>query len=98
MTAEKILKPFREAVVRAFPELAGSAFTLLTQGWDSIAVDVDGRLIFKFPRHEAARKSLVREASLLRVIRPAVTMPVPDLAIHPGPRCSPGMASSRASI
>src|SRR5690606_3375785 len=53
--------------------------------WDCVAVDVDDRLIFKFPRHEAAERALVTEASLLAVIRPAVTMPVPDLTLHPGP-------------
>ena len=59
--------------------------TLLTVGWDCVAVDVDDRLIFKFPRHAAAAKALVSEASLLRVIRPAVTMPVPDLTLYSGP-------------
>jgi Phosphotransferase enzyme family len=79
------LESLRDALTRAFPDLAGSAFTLLAEGWDSLAVDVDDRLIFKFPRDEAARRRLVREASLLRVVRPAVTMAVPDLSLHPGP-------------
>lgn len=34
--------------------------------------------------HEEA-ESLVREAGLLAVIRPTVTMPVPDLTLHSGP-------------
>jgi hypothetical protein len=75
----------RAAITGSLPELSDSKFTLLTAGWDCVAVDVDGRLIFKFPRHEAAEEALVREASLLAVIRPAVTMPVPDLTLHPGP-------------
>ncbi|WP_221931020.1 aminoglycoside phosphotransferase family protein [Telmatospirillum sp. J64-1] len=58
---------------------------MLTAGWDSIAVDVDDRLIFKFPRHDAAEQALRTEASLLAVIRPAVAMPVPDLILCPGP-------------
>jgi aminoglycoside phosphotransferase (APT) family kinase protein len=79
------LETLRATITGSFPELSGSRFELLTVGWDCVALDVDDRLIFKFPRHEAAQKRLVTEASLLEVIRPAVTMPVPDLSLHPGP-------------
>ncbi|WP_054310617.1 aminoglycoside phosphotransferase family protein [Mesorhizobium sp. 1M-11] len=80
------LDTLKETIVARFPDLAGSRFRLLTQGWDSIAVDVDDRLIFKFPRNEIAQKSLIREISLLDVIRPAVTMPVPDIRLIDGSR------------
>jgi hypothetical protein len=73
------------AIAGSFPELAGSRITLLEGGWDCVAVDVDDRLIFKFPRHEQAKNALIVEASLLAVIRRAVTMPVPDLTLQPGP-------------
>lgn len=79
------LEELRPVIVGAFPELRSGRFTLLTAGWDCIAVDVDDRLIFKFPRDAAAREALAAEASLLAVIRPAVTMPVPELALHAGP-------------
>lgn len=74
----------RSAIVSALPELADSEFTLLTAGWDSIAVDADDRLIFKFPRHPEAERALLMEAGLLAVVRPAVTVDVPDLTIHAG--------------
>ncbi len=76
---------FRASITAAFPELSDSAFTLLTDGWDCVAVDVDDHLIFKFPRREAAARALAAEAGLLAVVRPAVTMPVPDMTFHPGP-------------
>ena len=79
------LETLRAAIAGSFPELSDSEFTLLTVGWDSLAVDLDDRLIFKFPRHEAGEKSLLSEARLLGVIRPAVAMPVPELTLHPGP-------------
>lgn len=75
------LDTLKAAILSHFPDLAGSSFSLLTQGWDSIAVDVDDRLIFKFPRNENAEKSLIREVSLLNVIRPATDMPVPDIQL-----------------
>ena len=74
----------RAAIEAAFPELATSRFELATEGWDSVAVDVDDRLIFKFPRHAVAEKALQREAQLLAVIRPQISMPVPDLRIAQG--------------
>ena len=79
------LETLRATITGLFPELAGATFTPHTMGWDCVAVDVDDRLIFKFPRHEAAEKALISEARKLAVIRPAVTMPIPDLIIHPGP-------------
>lgn len=79
------LETWKAAITAAFPELAHSAFTLLTAGWDCVAVDVDDRLIFKFPRQPYAEEALRREASMLTVICPAVSLPVPDLQIHSGP-------------
>lgn len=79
------LEECRAAIIDAFPEFRSSSFTLLTQGWDCEAVEVDGRWIFKFPRNEEAAWALAREASLLAVIGPAVALPVPDLTLHEGP-------------
>ncbi len=76
---------FSSIITTTFPELASSRFELATAGWDSVAVDVDDRLIFKFPRHAVAEKALLREAQLLAVIRPQISMPVPDLRIVRGP-------------
>jgi len=85
METEAGIEALRAVIVAAFPELADSDFRLRTAGWHSTAVEVDDRLIFKFPRHPEAERALVREAGLLAVVRPAVTLPVPDLALHPGP-------------
>jgi hypothetical protein len=79
------LATYRKIIVAAFPELAEEAFALAVHGWDSIAVDVGDRLIFKFPRHEAAEVRLRKEARLLGAIRPRVAMPVPDMALFEGP-------------
>ena len=42
-------------------------------------------MIFKFPRHEAAQARLVREAALLAIIHPAVTLATPNMSLHEGP-------------
>ena len=75
------LAGLREVIIGVFPDLAGADFALARRGWDSIAVDVDGRLIFKFPRHDAALGRLRKEAGLLAAIRGQVAMPVPDMAL-----------------
>ena len=54
MEAGMDLDALRSILTDAFPELSGSEFIIHTAGWDCVAVDVDDRLIFKFPRHELA--------------------------------------------
>jgi Phosphotransferase enzyme family len=79
------LKKFRLAILRDFPSLITAKFKLIGAGWDSAAVDVDRKLIFKFPRKKAARESLKREAGILAIVRPALSLAVPDLRLHEGP-------------
>ena len=79
------LSALRATICEHFPEHGEGRFSLLTAGWDCVAVDVDDRRIFKFPRHERAAEALVREAALLAVVRARVEMPLPDLRLHPGP-------------
>lgn len=85
MTDSTTLDYFKTVILTCFPELVQASFTLLTTGWDSIAIDVDDRLIFKFPREEEAADVLRREASMLAVVRPRVTLPVPDLVVFESP-------------
>lgn len=78
-------EPCRSAIISAFPDLAQAALRTLTMGWDSLAIEADGRLIFKFPRSLEAERALRREASLLAVIRPHTSLPVPDLTLIEAP-------------
>jgi hypothetical protein len=79
------LTELRGIIVAAFPKLELARFKLHAAGWDSFAIDVDDRLIFKFPRHAAAEARLKSEAGLLAAVRPAVTMQLPNQQLHPGP-------------
>lgn len=73
-------------IVDRFPQLGGSRFTLLSAGWDSVAVDVDDRLIFKFPRHADGEAGLRHEARILALVRARVGMTVPSLELIEEPR------------
>jgi Phosphotransferase enzyme family len=75
----------RNAILKVFPELAGAAFSVIAAGWDCAAVDVDDALVFKFPRSSEAEMRLRKEARLLRAVRPAVSMHVPELTLNEGP-------------
>jgi hypothetical protein len=79
------LDALKAVIVDRFPELSESDFTLLAEGWDSVAVDVDNRLIFKFPRHPRGEQALRREVGLLGVVAAAVSMPVPSLVLFDTP-------------
>jgi aminoglycoside phosphotransferase (APT) family kinase protein len=85
----------RGVIIGVFPDLAGGMFTPQVRGWDSIAIDVDDRLIFKFPRHGAARTRLVHEAAVLAIIRPAVSLPTPNMTLHEGPSPEGALLFSR---
>ena len=76
---------FRSLIISVFPHLTGAVFRLAAKGWDSIAIDVDDTLIFKFPRNLTAERALQKEAALLDVIRPSLSMAIPDMRIHDGP-------------
>ena len=75
------LDALRSIIIERFPEHAGGQFSLLAEGWDSVAVDVDDRLIFKFPRHPRGEAALRREVAILDVVAPVVSMPVPRLEL-----------------
>ncbi|SDL17546.1 Phosphotransferase enzyme family protein [Modicisalibacter muralis] len=79
------INTYKETILSVFPQLKGAQFKPLTMGWHSTAVDVDDRLIFKFPKHQVAKRALLKEARLLEVIRPVVSMTVPNIEIHEGP-------------
>lgn len=82
---DKKLRGLRETIIAHFPELQAAHFTLHTIGFDSFAVDVDDRLIFKFPHHAEAERRLKAEAGILAAVRPAVAMPLPEQRLYAGP-------------
>jgi hypothetical protein len=74
----------RQAICHHFPKLASAHFRILTHSWDSVAVDVDDQLIFKFPRDDQAEAALRREVRFLDYIRPRVKLTVPDMRLFEG--------------
>jgi aminoglycoside phosphotransferase (APT) family kinase protein len=79
------LRSHRAALAERFPELADEPLTVLSAGWDCIALDAGGKLLLKFPRNAAAAARLRKEVRLLEVIRPRVKMAVPDMRLSDAP-------------
>jgi aminoglycoside phosphotransferase (APT) family kinase protein len=79
------LASFRAVIAERFPELGDAPLTLLSGGWDCVAVDAGGRWLFKLPRNAAAAARLRKEVRLLEVIRPRVGMAVPQMHISDAP-------------
>ncbi len=75
---------YRALVIGTLPQFAGGTFALLTDGWDSVAIECDG-WIFKFARNPEAETRLRREAALLQFLKPRITMPLPQMVLHEGP-------------
>lgn len=80
------LDALRAVIIERFPEHVGGQFSLLAEGWDSVAVDVDDQLIFKFPRHPRGEAALRREVAILGVVSAAVSMPVPSPTLFETPQ------------
>jgi hypothetical protein len=82
----KVPEALKEAILVARPELRDAHFTVAGKGFHSLAIDVDDELIFKFPDGSQAEAALEREARLLAVLQPCVTMAVPAMRLHRSPR------------
>lgn len=83
--SSRLFETGKAAIIAAFPELAGGDFYANDAGWDSLIIDVDNSLIFKFPRDAEAETGLRQEAALLAALRPKLSIIVPDMELIEGP-------------
>lgn len=80
--APEDIAPLLARIEQVAPELAGAPYEVLGEGWDSVALDIAGEWIFKFPRSAWAEAALLREIRFLKVIVPRVRMRLPELVLH----------------
>jgi aminoglycoside phosphotransferase (APT) family kinase protein len=67
-----------------FPALAPAAVSYLGQGYDSVAFDVNGRWVFRFPMREEVEAQLLVEWRILPQLAGS-PIPVPDFQFHGRP-------------
>jgi aminoglycoside phosphotransferase (APT) family kinase protein len=70
-------------VARRFPEFAGRPVEPLGEGWDNLAVLVDGTWVFRLPRRHLAVPLLRHEARVLPALAPRLPLAVP-VPVHMG--------------
>jgi aminoglycoside phosphotransferase (APT) family kinase protein len=64
-------------IERQFPDLAPAHLETLGIGWDNVAVLVNGRFVFRFPRRQIAAGLVEREARILPQLAPHLPYPLP---------------------
>jgi aminoglycoside 2''-phosphotransferase len=67
----------RRAIELAFPTLRVADCRYLSEGWDSSAWEVNGSLVFRFPKRAEVADWLRREIALLPSLVPALPVPIP---------------------
>lgn len=77
------------AIVGAqFPELRPVCVTYLGEGYDSTAFDVNGHLVFRFPKRVDVERQLAVETSVLPLLAVGTPVPIPSYSFQ-------GVPSSR---
>ncbi len=69
--------PYRAAIAAAFPALPIRTMRFLAAGWDSTVWEVNGDLVFRFPKRAEVAEWLLREIALLPALAPVLPVPVP---------------------
>lgn len=74
-------------IAEQFPQFAPARYVLLGAGWDNIALLVDERSVFRFPRRQVAADLLEREVRILPLLAPHLPLciPVPEYLGTPTP-------------
>lgn len=68
---------YRAIIAAAFPSLAVLSIRFLAEGWDSAAWEVNGDLVFRFPKRAEVATWLRREIALLPLLASMLPVPVP---------------------
>lgn len=83
---------FGRCIEVCFPQVQVRSVVVMGEGWDSVAVLVNGSLVFRFPKRSDVEAQYVREARLLPALAAVLPLPIPDVRFFwPGdatfPRC-----------
>ncbi|HEX9370226.1 MAG TPA: phosphotransferase [Roseiflexaceae bacterium] len=68
---------YKEIIAACFPDLHIGTCTIVSQGWDSVAVAVDDQLIFRFPKRPDVEPQYRMEALLLPALAQTLSIRVP---------------------
>jgi aminoglycoside 2''-phosphotransferase len=76
---------YRNILEVCFPQLQIHSVVPISEGWDSIAVDVNGEYIFRFPKRPDVEPQYEKEARLLAELARHLPAPIPQFVfLWPG--------------
>lgn len=70
-------RSYHQIIAACFPDLPIASCVFLAQGWDSVAVLVNGDLVFRLPKRPAIEQMYRKEARLLPLLASALELAVP---------------------
>lgn len=70
---------YRAAIAAALPALTIQSFRFLAEGWDNVAWEVNGELVFLFPKRAEIAASQFMQRDLLRVLASVLPVAVPRI-------------------
>lgn len=81
--AKHVIKQYDAATItailhREIPDLAIDAIKIIETGWEHLVAEVNGDLIFRFPRSESSLANVEREKRLLDYLKNHITLPIPQ--------------------
>jgi aminoglycoside 2''-phosphotransferase len=83
---------YRQIIATCFPDLALDSCAIHSEGWDSVAVAVNGEFIFRFPKRRDVEPQYQIERRLLPALAGALPLRIPDVACFwPGGAAYPGI-------
>ena len=62
------LETGKKEILKKYPELINSKFEVDGSGWTNFAIKVDGKYLFRFPRHDEAYNAISEEYKILEVL------------------------------
>ena len=62
------LETGKKEILKKYPELKNSNFEVDSSGWTNFAIKVDGKYLFRFPRHDEAYNAISKEYKILEVL------------------------------
>lgn len=75
------LEPYWSLITRTYPQFSNydlAAIQLLTQGWDSLVLNINNEYVFRFPRREETRQQFLKEIKLLPELKKILSYPIPN--------------------
>jgi len=71
------LEPYRRFITERFPQIQVREARFNLEGWDSVVVEVNGELIFRFARRPQVEAGFQKEAALLPFLQRALPVQTP---------------------